>query len=480
MGAQASEKNGSMKDLKALEALSRTLDFSPEDWREAMALAGEFGVGFLAEQSTAPAFYPPRPFSSGRPTPPEKPESLKKVLSDFSELALKSGIEPTSGRFFGYIPGGGMPAAAVGDLIAALTNRYSGVHGVCPGAVEIENQVVRWIRLLLNWPDESWGTLQSGGSMATLTALIAARATRPPEHWSKSVIYCSEEAHHCFQKAVAIAGLEYCPFYKVPTDDKGRLSMSHLKSQIEEDRKKGLSPWILCATAGSTNLGAIDPLKECAELCRQEKLWMHVDAAYGGFFWLTETGKKKLEGMELADSIVLDPHKGLFQPYGIGIVLVRNGAFLRRSFSSKASYLQDLAHGTEHSPNDYSPELTRHFRALRLWVSLKVHGMEAFEAAIDEKLILAQYLHDELRKLTELKVYGAPDLSVVAFRAAGETPDIANPKTQELFSKVMSSGRVHFSSTTIHGFLYLRLCILSFRTHLAEVQAALDEIRRPQ
>ncbi len=467
-----------MKDLKELEALSRTLDFSPEEWRNAMKLAADFGARFLSEQSISPAFFQPKKISHGRPTPPEKPEAVEKVIQDFEELALRSGIEPTSGRFFGYIPGGGMPVAAIGDLIAALTNRYSGVHGVCPGAVEIENQVIRWIRLLLNWPEESWGTLQSGGSMATLTALIAARATRPPEHWSKSVIYCSEEAHHCFQKAVAIAGLEYCPFHKVPTDNKGRMSISHLKERIEEDRKKGLSPWILCATAGSTNLGAIDPLKDCAELCRQEKLWMHVDAAYGGFFWLTEKGRERLSGMELGDSIVLDPHKGLFQPYGLGIVLVRNGAFLRRSFSSKASYLQDLAHETEHSPNDYSPELTRHFRALRLWFSLKAHGMEAFQAAIDEKLILAQYLYEQLKQESRLEVYGKPDLSVVAFRAAGDTPEIANPKTQELFSKVMSSGRVHFSSTTIHGFLYLRLCILSFRTHLAEVQEALAEIKR--
>lgn len=467
-----------MTDLEHLENLSRTLDFTPEQWIGAMKLAADFGAQFLEDQPSAPAFYAPKAITSGRPTPPRHPESIEKVIKDFSDLALHSGIEPTSGRFFGYIPGGGMPAAALGDLIAALTNRYSGVQGVCPGAVEIENQVVRWIRLLLNWPEESWGTLQSGGSMATLTALIAARATRPADHWSKSVIYCSEEAHHCFQKAVAIAGLEYCPFYKIPSDAQGRISLPHLKAQIEKDRKHGLSPWILCATAGSTNLGAIDPLQACAELCRQEKLWMHVDAAYGGFFWLTEAGKNKLSGMELGDSIVLDPHKGLFQPYGIGIVLVRNGAFLRRSLSSQASYLRDLAHETEHSPNDYSPELTRHFRALRLWFSLKVHGMEAFEAAIDEKLILASYLYNELSNISKLTVYGPPDLSVVAFRCEGETPQQSNPRTEELFSKIMSSGRVHFSSTTIHGFLYLRLCILSFRTHLKEVQEAVQEIKR--
>ena len=467
-----------MKLLSELEILSRTLDFSPEQWNQAMKVCSDFGEKYLKDLTQSPAFFKIKPLESGRPTPPEGPEDLAHVLGDFVHLALESGIEPTSGRFFGYIPGGGMPAAAVGDLIAALTNRYSGVAGVCPGAVEIENQVVRWIRLLLRWPESSWGTLQSGGSMATLTAIIAARATRPPQDWFKSVIYCSEEAHHCFQKAIKVAGLEATPFRKIRADDKGKLSIQDLKIQIQKDKQAGLIPWILCVTAGTTNLGAIDPLEESHEICQSEKMWMHVDAAYGGFFGLTETGKKRLQGMEWGDSLVLDPHKGLFQPYGIGIVIVREGALLRNSLSSQASYLQDIAQESENSPTDYSPELTRHFRGLRLWFSLKTHGMEAFRAALEEKLILAKNLYSELSQFPELELFSEPDLSVVAFRWRGKDAEICNRETLKLFHHVLEEGKIHFSSTTIHGFLYLRMCVLSFRTHRSENPTCLKRNQR--
>lgn len=461
---------------KKSERLSQSLDLTPEDWEKSMGLMSDFGSDFLSKLNTTPAYFGEKVLESGSIVPPEKPQSLERVLKDYARLALHSGIETTSGRFFGYIPGGGMPSAALGDLLAALTNRYSGVSGVSPGAVDIENQVLRWIRHLLDWPEESWGTLQSGGSMATLTALIAARTTREHKERGKSSIYFSVEAHHCFKKALIIAGLECAPLRAIASDKKGRMSVSALKKQIGMDRKDGFKPWILCATAGSTNLGAIDPLIELSNLCRNEKMWLHVDAAYGGFFWLTEEGKKRLNGMQLGDSIVLDPHKGLFQPYGLGIALVRNASLLRKTLSSQAAYLQDLSEGSHGSPMEYSPELTRHFRALRLWVSLKHHGMEAFRAAIEEKLILASYLHQKLSENQKLYVFGDPELSVVAFRMKGDKKADVNKKTAKLFSKILKKGRVHFSSTTIDGYMYLRACILSFRTHLAEVDEAISEI----
>lgn len=466
-----------MKELEKLEALSRTLDYSAQQWKEAMKLCDSFGQNYLSALSKSPAFFPVKLFVEGSPTPSESPEPLAKVISDFSELALESGIEPTSGRFFGYIPGGGLPVAAIGDMIAALTNRYSGVAGACPGAVEIENQVMKWIRLLLDWPETSWGTLQSGGSMATLTAIVAARSTRKTQDWFNSVIYCSEEAHHCFHKALLIAGLQDVPFRKIKADSRGRLLMSHLKEQIALDKSDGLSPWILCATAGTTNLGAIDPLKECHEICQQEKIWMHIDAAYGGFFWLTEKGKKRLQGLEFGDSLVLDPHKGLFQPYGLGIVIVREGDLLRKSLVSRAAYLQDLAKEGVSSPGDYSLELTRHFRALRLWFSLKAYGMKAIRAALDEKLLLADYLFSELSQISGIKLFAEPELSIVAFRCEGTDKDSTNQKTTELLAKILNGGKIHLSSTTIQGFLYLRLCVLSFRTHFEDVQISIEVVR---
>lgn len=467
----------SLNRLQKLEKLSKTLDFSADEWKEAMAVCSQFGSEYLSSIENGLANYPIRPISHERPAPAEGPESINKVLSDFSNLALTSGIEPTSGRFFGYIPGGGMPAAALGDLIAALTNRYAGVSSVSPGAVEIENQVVRWIRLLLEWPESSWGTLQSGGSMATLTALIAARATRKFNEWPNSVIYCSQESHHCFTKALLILGLESSPLRKIPTDSKGRLSVVSLQTQIDADRKLGLSPWILCATAGTTNLGAIDPLQECYQICKNEKLWMHVDAAYGGFFWLTESGKRSLLGMELGDSLVLDPHKGLFQPYGLGIVIVKQGHLLKQSLTSRAAYLQDLSLNDSSSPMDYSPELTRHFRALRLWFSLKIHGMKAFRAALDEKIILANFFYEQIQKIPQLECFAEPALSIVAFRWKDSDFKKANKQTENLLGQILARGNIHLSSTTIDEFVYLRICVLSFRTHLKEVESAIKEIQ---
>lgn len=460
-----------------IEALSQSLDFSTKDWDIAMQSVSRFGQDFLTSLKSAPAYRVRDRKKPGKESPPEKSEPLDSVLKDFTEIALRDGIEFASGNFFGYIPGGGMPAAAIGDTVAALTNRYSGIYEACPGSVEIENKIIRWIRDLLDWEEKSWGGLLSGGSLATLTAIVAARSTRTPEKWQKGVIYYGEETHHCFEKALKTAGLEASPLRKIPSDTQGRLSLSHLEKQIQLDKETGLEPWILCANAGTTNVGAIDPLETLSALCQREKIWFHVDAAYGGFFWLVEEGKKRLKGMEKADSLVLDPHKGLFQPYGIGAVLVRDAALLRKGFKSQAAYLQDVDTNPEHSPMDYTPELTRHFRALRLWFSLKLHGMDAFRAAIEEKLVLADWLYKELCKMSNCHVFAPPALSVVAFRCPGLDPNEANPKTEKVLKKILANGKIHLSSTTIHGYKYLRLCVLCFRTHFNEVETALCEIQ---
>jgi glutamate/tyrosine decarboxylase-like PLP-dependent enzyme len=459
-----------------IERRSRSLDYSPNEWADAMKVLAEYGQRYLEANIDGPAFLPVTAVDSGSPVPPRQREPLVNVLREFDETALRSGITPTSGRFFGYIPGGGMPAAAIGDCIAALTNRYAGTYGASPGAVDIENQVVRWLRDLLNWPAESWGTLQSGGSLSTLTALVAARSTRPYEEWGRSVIYASEETHHCFQKACVIAGIEICPYRSIPIDAHGRISVDPLRQQIAADRAAGLSPWIVCATAGTTNLGAVDPLEDIAALCRGEDLWLHIDAAYGGFFWLIDEGKQRLKGLDLGDSIVLDPHKSLFQPYGLGIVLVKNASLLRKSVVNQAAYLRDLVRDHQ-SPMDYSPELTRHFRALRLWLSLKHHGLDAFEAALEEKLLLAEYAWGQLEAMDGIECFSKPELSVVAFRCQGESADQANAKTNRLRDFLLQRGRVHISTTEIRPYTYIRLCILSFRSHQAEVDQALEEIR---
>ncbi len=461
-----------------IDKLARTLDMSGIEWQQACEILSKFGQDFLNRLPNTPANHANQFVNSGSLVPPDGRQELNKVFSDFTALALTSGIEPTSPRFFGYIPGGGMPAAAIGDAVAALSNRYAGMAGASPGAVDIENQVVRWIRHLLNWPEESWGTLLSGGSTATLTAIVAARSTRDASQWSTSSIYVSEQTHHCFYKAALVAGLESSHFRFIKCDANGRMCVETLRAQLQKDRLEGLSPWIICANAGTTNLGAIDPLMEISNICKEQDIWMHVDAAYGGFFWLVEEGKMKLAGMELGDSIVLDPHKGMFQPYGLGMVLVRNAKTLNKSLANDAAYLRDMNTGTMGSPADYSPELTRHFRSLRLWFSLKHHGLAAFRAAIEEKLILTKHVTKELRLNSSLHVFAEPDLTVAAFRVAGSEKDATNEKTQTLLKTLLTEGRIHVSSTIIDGWLFIRICILSFRSHVEDVNEALRAIFR--
>ena len=231
-------------------------------------------------------------------------------------------------------------------------------------------------------------------------------------------------------------------------------------------------PWMVFASAGTVNTGEVDPLAAIADFAASQGLWFHVDAAYGGFFALVERARRQFEGIERADSVVLDPHKGLFLPWGCGAVLVRDGEALRRGFAMRSSYLDHVHRAGVPSPADYSPELTRHFRALRMWMSLRLHGLERFRAALEEKLVLAQLAHRRLAASPAIDVGPEPALSCVTFRVRGE----GDEGTQALHDRLLARGRVHLSTTKLWGRLYLRLCILSFRSHRAELEEALEQI----
>ena len=460
------------ESLKSLEARARELDTSPQvlsDWLERLR---RFSAEFLAANVDGPAFH-----GNGAGPPPRTPLPLAgapfdEVLEEYREAVLTRSLVPTSGRFFGYVPGGALPSAAIGDFLAALTNPYASVYGAAPGAAQIENSAVAWLIEMIGYPPSAWGTLQSGGSLATLTAVVAARETRPPADWARGVVYLTDECHLAIRKALHIAGLGHLPVRSVAVDDRLRMSVADLETRISEDRRQGMLPWIVFASAGTVNTGAVDPLDDIAAAARRAGLWFHVDAAYGGFFILTERAGALLAGMERADSVVLDPHKGLFLPYGCGAVLVRDGEALRKGFAFTSSYLSDVHAGADLSPTDYSPELTRHFRALRLWMSLKLHGIEPFRAALEEKLILARLAHQRLAAMPAIETVPDPQLSCVVFRVRGEG-DVA---TERLLARVLERGRVQMSSTRLSGRLHLRICVLCFRSHLSDVEEALTEI----
>jgi glutamate/tyrosine decarboxylase-like PLP-dependent enzyme len=466
------EPVGVIESLRSLEARARELDTSPPQLSEWLARLQRFSTEFLTTIANGPAFH-----GGGAGPPPRTPlpvagAPFESVLEEYADAVLTRSLVTTSGRFFGYVPGGALPSAAVAEYVAALTNPYASVYGASPGATQIENSAVAWLIEMIGYPPGAWGTLQSGGSLATLTAVVAARETRPRADRDRGVVYMTDECHLAVRKALHIAGLGHLPMRSVAVDDRLRMSVSDLESRIAEDRRQGLLPWIVFASAGTVNTGAVDPLDDIAAVARNAGLWLHVDAAYGGFFVITERARALLAGMAHADSVVLDPHKGLFLPSGCGAVLVRDGEALRKGFASTSSYLSDVHTGADLSPTDYSPELTRHFRALRLWMSLKLHGTGPFTAALEEKLILARLAHARLDAMPALETVPAPELSCVAFRVRGD----GDHATERLLAHVLDRGRVQMSSTRLRGRLYLRMCVLCFRSHLADVEEALTEI----
>ena len=396
---------------------------------------------------------------------------------DYVETCIeKPGIATTSPRFMGYIPGGGLFHSALGDMLAATSNKYSGFAPAAPGAVRIENACVAWLASVIGYPETAAGTLTSGGSMANLTAMVAARDARDAE--GDGAVYLTRFAHHCVDKAMHIAGRGRSPRRVIATDEHYRMSVEALERALEEDRRNGVRPWLVVASAGTVDTGSIDPLPEIAGLCRRYGAWFHVDGAYGGLFSLCDEGKAKLRGIEQADSVALDPHKTLFLPYGTGAALVRNGQHLFESFSASADYIKPFSEtDVGPSPADLSPELTRHFRAMRLWLPLQIAGIAAFSAAQSEKLALARYFH---ARLSELKGWDAgppPDLSVMAFRYLPKSTDV-DEFNERLIKHVQDEGRVMISGTRIDGRYYLRCAILCFRTHLEHVDEAVAAVRR--
>ena len=467
-----STTNPLMQSLEALEARARELDTAPEALSAWLDRLTRFSAEFLSRNATGPAFHGDANGPPPRTPLPSAPAPFDEVLEEYRRSVLTRSLVPTSGRFFGYVPGGGLPSAAIGDFIAALTNPYSGVYGASPGAAEIENSAVQWLADMIGYPAGAWGTLQSGGSLATLTAVVAARETRPPADWERGVVYLTDECHLAIRKALHIAGLGRLTVRTIPVDTRLRMVVTDLERLIAEDLRLGLRPWIVFASAGTVNTGAVDPLDDVATVAARAGLWLHVDAAYGGFFVLTERARPLLAGMARADSVVLDPHKGLFLPYGCGAVLVRDGQVLRQGFAFTSSYLSDVHEEGGSSPADYSPELTRHFRGLRLWMSLRLHGIERFRAALEEKLILAQLAHERLGSMPRIETAPAPQLSCVAFRVRGG----GDEATERLLTRLLERGRVQLSSTRLGGRLHLRLCILCFRSHWSDLEEALAEI----
>lgn len=403
----------------------------------------------------------------------DRSTQLAILLDLYDSEVANRGIYAASGGHLGYIPGGGLYASALADYLAAVTNEYAGIYFGSPGAVSMENEVINWAKDLFGFPESAVGNLASGGSIANLIALTAARDKHKIKgtRIENSVIYLSPQVHHCINKAIRIIGLEDIQVRKVDLDDKHKMKPDHLAQLIEADKSAGLNPFCVIASAGTTDTGAVDPLDEIGQLCRNHKMWFHIDAAYGGFFYLLDEKKPLFSGIEMADSLVVDPHKGLFLPYGVGIVLVKDAEALMHSHHYLAPYMQDTFEANlQLNPADTSPELTKHFRGLRVWLPLQLHGIAPFKACLREKLLLTKYFRHRLEDLG-FETGPDPDLSVSYFWHPK-----GNAYNKQLLEKLHKDGRVFLSSTTLNDRFVIRMAILSFRTKLHTIDRAIKMI----
>ena len=411
---------------------------------------------------------------------PQSGLPVDELLDLLFKRVIPKSINTAGPGYLAYIPGGGLPHSAVADLIADAVNRYVGVFAAAPGLAQIESNVVRWFADLVGLPRTAGGILTSGGSLATFSALVAARRDRLPENFLSGTLYASEQTHHALQKAALLAGFPPDKVREVPTDDAYRIRIPALAEAIAEDRAAGQTPFFVAGNAGTTNTGAVDDLVALAELAARERLWFHVDAAYGGFFLLTQEGRRRMAGIERADSVVLDPHKGLFLPYGTGALLVRDGDTLRRAHALSAEYLPSM----QEDPNlvDFnmlSPELSRDFRGLRVWLPLKMHGLGPFRTNLEEKLALARHAARGLAQMPGIEILAEPQLSILAFRLAraGLDAPALDRMNGELLERINAKKRVFLTGTTLRGRFAIRICVLSFRTHRDRLDEGLDDIR---
>jgi aromatic-L-amino-acid decarboxylase len=468
-----------------ISATNSPLELTGHQFRQELSRAIDQLVPYLDGLSDADA-WTPHDSPSADITPREPalgpPSSFVDVLDDLFQRRIHPSFSPASGGYLAYVPGGGIPHSAIADLISGIINKYVTVWSVAPGLANIEADVISWFNDLIGFPAGSGGYLTTGGSMANWSAIVTARRVRLGDDFSKAIIYTSDQSHHSIIKAAVLAGFPEANVHLIPCDTTHRINLLALKSTMTADREAGLTPFLITGHAGTTNTGAVDPLDDLATIAQQEQLWFHIDAAYGGFFCLTDRGRQALRGIHRADSITLDPHKGLFLPYGTGCLLVREQATLRQSHQVDAAYLPPFQDDADHV--DFcgiSPELSRDFRALRIWLPLKLFGWDTFKLYLEQKLDLCSQALESVTLLDHIEIMSHPELSTLAFRLApSDFPadnDSLNSLNRDFLARINAQRKVFLSATTIDGDFLIRICVLGFRTHERHITQCIAAIK---
>ena len=413
-----------------------------------------------------------------REAPPEQGRDPLQVL----ERAVRD-VLPVAGRvdhprFFAFVPSAPTWPGVVADYLAAGFNTFQGTWLGAGGPSQLELVVIDWIRQWIGYPESAGGLFTSGGSAAILDALVAARERAGAP--DRPAVFLSDQTHSAVERAARIIGVRREGIRVVPSDGAYRLPLSKLREAVSDARSAGFTPIAICANAGTTNTGAIDPLQAIADLCAAEGVWMHVDGAYGGFAVLAEEGRRLLAGMERADSISLDAHKWLFQPFEAGCVMVKDVSHLVRAFSVNPDYLQDTQLGLEHvNFADRGYQLTRSFRALKVWMSIQTFGLARFRAAIARTIAYAADAAALVAETPNLELLGPPSLGVLCFRyrpGADWTPERLAELNEAIQSRVIEEGAAMISSTRLRGVYSLRLCIMSHQTSWDDVRATVERI----
>ncbi len=453
---------------------------SDEFWRVAGHILG-LANDYLGELDGLPAFPPD---ASGPELNHAFGEPLPQQGAREEALVALMGVlrwtRPPSPRFFGYVLGSGDPIAACADLLASILNQNVTAWRSSPAAVTIERIVVGWLAEAIGCGDFT-GSLTGGGSSANTMGLAMAREARCPaneEGARPAIVYASREVHMSIPKAVALLGLGRNNLRLIPTDAQFRMVPAELEKQIAADSRAGKEAMAVVASAGTVNTGAIDPLPEIAEICRRHNLWLHVDGAYGAL--AAVAAPEKFRGLDRADSLSLDPHKWLYQPLDSGCLLYRDPQHARAAFAHSGDYARSLSQDPVEGFAFFeeSLELSRRFRALKIWLSLRYHGLNAFRDAIRADLEHAQQLAGLVRAHDKLELLAPVELSAVCFRhlRPGATERELNDFNAAILKQVIQRGRVYISNASIGGKFALRACFVNHRTKPEDVQAVVDEV----
>jgi aromatic-L-amino-acid decarboxylase len=434
---------------------------------------------------------------------PERPEAFSELLKQLDEHVFAHMGLTTHPRFFAFVPSPSNFISVLGDALDSGYNAFLGNWLEAAGPSRVEQVTVGWLRELCGLPDEAGGLFVSGGSVANLMAIAVAREVkfgdtggwgrgaknepRAPSleeedlaHCSDAAAYCSDQTHSSIQRAFRVMGLGRHQLVRMQSDEQFRLPISVLRERVAADRAAGKTPFCVVANAGTTNTGAVDPLPELAEFCRQEDLWLHVDGAYGAAAMLCDEGRRLLAGIDLADSLAIDPHKWLFQPYEIACLLVRDGHELHETFRISSEYLSvvhrklgDLVHF-----QDCGLQLTRSFRALKLWLSFKYFGLEAFRAAVRRGIELAEYAEQVIRATPGFEVTTPAQLAVVTFRCVpdGASLQQVDALNETVADRMLADGFATVTTTALRGRRVLRLCTINPRTTEDDIRETIARI----